>query len=106
MYICIPCPLLDIDGDGVISRRDMSDMLDLMTDRSMEDKIKDVVIDGVGSACDALNLQLVHVCVNLQIFSEVNKEANCDGLSTEDFQYAISRSPDFARYKTHTHTQN
>ena len=33
----------------------------------------------------------------LQVFLEVNKECSCDGLSTEDFQFAISRSPDFAR---------
>ena len=33
-----------------------------------------------------------------QVFEEVNKECNCDGLSTEDFHYAISRSPDFARF--------
>lgn len=32
------------------------------------------------------------------MFEEVNKECNCDGLSTEDFHYAISRSPDFPRY--------
>lgn len=32
------------------------------------------------------------------MFEEVNKECNCDGLSTEDFHYAISRSPDFTRY--------
>lgn len=43
----------------------------------------------------------------MQIFSEVHKEENCDGLSTEDFCYAISRSPDFSMYDllqcSHTH---
>ena len=36
--------------------------------------------------------------VNLQVFEEVHKECSCDGLSTEDFQLAISISPDFSRY--------
>ena len=33
----------------------------------------------------------------MQVFSEVNKEPESDGLSTEDFHYAISKAPDFAR---------
>ena len=36
------------------------------------------------------------LCDVLQILIEVNKK-NADGLNTEDFQYAISRAPDFAR---------
>ena len=35
--------------------------------------------------------------MSLQILIEVNKEKS-DGLNTEDFHYAISRAPDFARY--------
>ena len=52
---------------------------------------------------------LLHCVLSLfmQVFSEVHKEENCDGLSTEDFRYAISRSPDFSMYDflqcSHTH---
>ena len=35
--------------------------------------------------------------VCFQVLIEVNKK-DADGLNTEDFHYAISRSPDFARY--------
>ena len=38
------------------------------------------------------------MCLFWQLFKEVNKEPNADGLSTEDFRYAISRAPDFQRY--------
>ncbi len=33
----------------------------------------------------------------LQVFKEVNKEVKCEGLSKEDFGYALGRSPDFVR---------
>lgn len=68
--------IFDIDDDGIISREDMDSVLDLMTDNAMNDELKNRIIDG--------------------IFAEVNKDSSCDGLSTEDFQYAISRSPDFS----------
>lgn len=43
--------LLDIDGDGIISRKDMDSVLDLMTDNTMDDELKNHIIDGVGCAC-------------------------------------------------------
>lgn len=42
--------LLDIDGDGIISRKDMDSVLDLMTDNTMDDELKNHIIDGVGCA--------------------------------------------------------
>ena len=43
--------LLDIDGDGIINRKDMDSVLDLMTDNTMDDELKNHIIDGVGCAC-------------------------------------------------------
>jgi hypothetical protein len=40
--------VLDIDGDGIISRVDMDSVLDLMTDNAMDDELKDRIINGVG----------------------------------------------------------
>ena len=37
----------DIDGDGIISQKDMSEMLDLLTDRKMDGNKKNQIIDGV-----------------------------------------------------------
>ena len=37
----------DIDGDGIISRKDMCDMLDMLTDRPMIDDKKNQIINGV-----------------------------------------------------------
>eukprot|EP00731_Ephydatia_muelleri_P018461 Em0011g501a len=67
--------IYDMDGDGKIGRDDLEQMLDKITDQPLlkDDKIK--IID--------------------QLFKEVNKEPSADGLSTEDFRYAISRAPDF-----------
>ena len=41
---CLPS---DIDGDGIISRMDICDMLDMITDRQMSDDKKNQIIDGV-----------------------------------------------------------
>ncbi|XP_064386355.1 calcium and integrin-binding protein 1-like [Halichondria panicea] len=76
----------DLDGDGIISRSDLDTLLDLLTSTSnveeedgpedeMWTQTKQVTIDGV--------------------FKEVNKEVKADGLSSEDFSFALSRSPDF-----------
>ena len=43
--------VLDIDGDGIISREDMDGVLDLMTDNAMDDELKDRIINGVGKMC-------------------------------------------------------
>ena len=43
--------VLDIDGDGIISREDMDGVLDLMTDNAMDDELKDRIINGVGRMC-------------------------------------------------------
>ena len=43
---------------------------------------------------------MVHAVIMhcVQVFKEVNKKANtADGLSREDFGFAVSKSPDFAR---------
>lgn len=68
--------IYDVDRDGVISRDDLSAVLDMITDKVLDQQSKEKIIDGV--------------------FAEVHKDGGCDGLSTEDFHYAIGRSPDFA----------
>ena len=49
-YSTMASLLLDIDGDGIISRKDMDSVLDLMTDNTMDDELKNHIIDGVGCA--------------------------------------------------------
>jgi calcium and integrin-binding protein 1 len=67
--------IFDKDQDGLLSREDMYNMLDMITDEPLKENVKKKVVD--------------------EIFIEVNKE-NAEGLNTEDFHYAISRAPDFA----------
>jgi Ca2+-binding EF-hand superfamily protein len=67
--------IFDIDQDGLISREDMYVMLDMITDEPLNESVKKKVVD--------------------EVLIEVNKN-DADGLNTEDFHYAISRSPDFA----------
>ena len=45
LITCFYCS--DIDGDGIISREDMSIMLDMITDTNMSDETKDQFVDGV-----------------------------------------------------------
>ena len=74
----------------------MYTMLDLMTDEPLKEDVKKKVVDEVRS----LSLSFPETereWVWLQVLIEVNKK-DADGLNTEDFHYAISRSPDFARY--------
>ena len=87
----------DIDQDGLISRDDMYTLLDMITDEPLKESVKKKVVDEVSvSSCQRENQERC-VCVCFQVLIEVNKK-DADGLNTEDFHYAISRSPDFARY--------